>query len=164
MSHRPNITYSEFCLTPFSHKILVTSFYSPYVPDYEFPISNSMVLSPSWEAASCAATQELPNILWSPKFHYLVHRSPSVNFLYCEESKNFKFLSLNQNVKLLLFLCKPIASRKQWTRSLYHLVLVANEWKSSCSGRFILVERKLNTDLLAVSRHFIVSHCTIILL
>jgi hypothetical protein len=32
-------------------------------------------LSASWEAANCAATQELPSILKNPKVHHRVHKS-----------------------------------------------------------------------------------------
>jgi hypothetical protein len=32
-------------------------------------------LSPCWEAANCAATQELPSILWKPKVQHRVHKS-----------------------------------------------------------------------------------------
>jgi alanine dehydrogenase len=35
-----------------------------------------MEMCPSCEAASCAATQELPIILWNQKAHYCVHNNP----------------------------------------------------------------------------------------
>jgi hypothetical protein len=39
-------------------------------------LMNYNELSTSWEAASCAAPQELPSILWNSNVHYCVHKSP----------------------------------------------------------------------------------------
>jgi hypothetical protein len=35
-----------------------------------------MELRPSWEAANCAATQDLPSVLWNLKVQYRPHKSP----------------------------------------------------------------------------------------
>jgi hypothetical protein len=42
-------------------------------------LTNFMQQRPSWEANSHPASQEIPPILWNPKFHYGVFKSPPLN-------------------------------------------------------------------------------------
>ena len=45
-------------------------------PILTYLLAYSMEQSPSWEANRFVASQEIPRILWNPKFHYRIHKCP----------------------------------------------------------------------------------------
>jgi hypothetical protein len=60
----PNlISWLQFWFLTVVPKCLILHLSRPYY------VPNSIGMSPSWEAASCAPAQEFPNILWNPKVH-----------------------------------------------------------------------------------------------
>jgi hypothetical protein len=55
-------------------------YYSTEVLWFFIP-SNSMELSPSWEAISRLATKEYANIIWNPEVRYHVHKSTPLVYI-----------------------------------------------------------------------------------
>jgi hypothetical protein len=68
----------------------------------ELPHTHSLMeLSHSWEHANCAATQELPSILWIPNVHYRVHKSPLLVHILTQINPIHTFPSYLRSILIL---------------------------------------------------------------
>jgi hypothetical protein len=60
-----------------------------------------MDLSPSWEVATLSAIQEFPKMLWNPKFHYRVHKSPPLALILHQVSPVYTIPSYLRSILIL---------------------------------------------------------------
>jgi hypothetical protein len=84
-----------------------------------------MELSPSWEGASCAITQELSNILCNPKVRYSIHNS------VCKQAclgKHLKPGMTEESIDLGSYTSRDLVTEKG------HLVLLGSSGKEFSLG------------------------------
>jgi hypothetical protein len=80
-----------------------------------------MELSTSWEAASLAATRELPNILWDPKVHYRAHKRPPLVPVLSQINSVYTTLSYLSKIHFNIVAWRPVASQRPRNKKLYDI-------------------------------------------
>jgi hypothetical protein len=72
---------------------------------------------PPWEVINCAATQELPSVLWNPKVHYRRHKSPPLVPILSQIDPIHTIPAYRSKIHFNI-VHPPTSWSSQWSRSL----------------------------------------------
>jgi hypothetical protein len=61
-----------------------------------------MQQSPSWEAAIRSPNQEIPRLLWNPKFHYRIHKIPPLDHILVKSNSFHTWHPISSRWMLIL--------------------------------------------------------------
>jgi hypothetical protein len=113
-----------------------TKYHDRCLPQYSRLIIDNlthslMELSPSWEGANCAATQKLPSVLWNPKVHCRVHKSPP---LFPILSQIYSIHTLSSYLSKIHFniVNPPTSCTSQWSSQWLSLIITQSYFIRCC--------------------------------
>ena len=118
--------------TAYRPLVVVGTFLTPALESWGYSRTNSMEHSPSWEANSSSANQEIPCIFWNPEVHYSVATCPpSVPILNHVSVQHPYTRKVRQNV-----FCWPHLSLAQIRQCVDLLSLRKTNFKLICAFAF----------------------------
>jgi hypothetical protein len=115
-----------------------------------------MELSPSWESATCQAIQEFPNILWNPKVHYRVRKSPPMVSILRQINLIHTFPSYLSQIHFNIITCMEC---QYWRVSDWRLYLLHTLIQSMATFYSPLLHTPSNVDSHVFTSRCLVAAC-----
>jgi heme oxygenase len=100
--------------------------------------TNSMGLNTFSEAASCAAIQEHPSILWNSRAHYRIHKSPSPVSIMSQINAIHTTQSYLRSILILLSYLRLDLLSGFLTKILYAFLF--SSMRATCPAHLILLD------------------------